>query len=115
MPACWWVVASALPGNDGLVVLDTDLTPDLEAEGLARDVVRQVQEARKAADLVVTDRIELSLDLPPAVADAVRAHEQYVADQVLATDVAYESPATGTSTHPGSVSGDTITIALTVA
>ncbi|MDH3704482.1 MAG: isoleucine--tRNA ligase [Acidimicrobiia bacterium] len=107
------VVAAALPSNDALVVLDTDVTPELEAEGLARDVVRQVQEARKAADLVVTDRITLSVDLPDNIAQAVREHEVYVADQVLATEVRYQSPATGSSVHTGTVAGAAIGIGLT--
>ncbi|MGI9601655.1 MAG: isoleucine--tRNA ligase [Acidimicrobiales bacterium] len=108
------VVAAALPGNDGLVVLDTELTPELEAEGLARDVVRQVQNARKDADLEVTDRIALMLELPDPVTDAVRAHEAYVADQVLATSVGY-GEATGTSVHEATVDGSPIRIGLTVA
>ena len=49
-----------LPGG-GFVLLDTATTPELEAEGLARDVIRAVQDTRKAAGLDVSDRIELSV------------------------------------------------------
>ena len=56
------VVAAALRSNDAVVTLDTDVTPELEAEGLARDVVREIQNARKAEDLVVTDRIDVWVD-----------------------------------------------------
>jgi isoleucyl-tRNA synthetase len=49
-----------LPGG-GFVLLDTVTTPELEAEGLARDIIRAVQDTRKAAGLDVSDRIELSL------------------------------------------------------
>ncbi|MDQ1526033.1 MAG: isoleucyl-tRNA synthetase [Microbacteriaceae bacterium] len=45
----------------GFVVLDTATTPDLESEGLARDLVRAVQDTRKAAQLDVSDRISLTL------------------------------------------------------
>ena len=80
---------AALPGSTGLVVLDTAVTPELAAEGLARDVVRVVQQARRDAGLAVSDRIALTVDGPEAVVAAVRAHEAFVAGEVLATSVAY--------------------------
>ncbi len=85
------VTASALPSNDAVVVLDVEVTSELEAEGLARDIVRSIQEARKTEDLVVSDRIALTLDLTPEGAAAVQAMESYVAEQTLATSVAYGS------------------------
>jgi isoleucyl-tRNA synthetase len=80
---------TALPGSTGLVVLDTAITPALAAEGTARDVVRVVQQARRDAGLDVADRIALTLDGPAAVLDAVRAHEPFVAGEVLAVSVTY--------------------------
>jgi isoleucyl-tRNA synthetase len=80
---------AALAGNTGLVVLDTAVTPELAREGLGRDVVRLVQQARRDAGLEVSDRITLTLDAPPAVVDAVTEHETFVAGEVLATSVAY--------------------------
>jgi isoleucyl-tRNA synthetase len=99
------VTAAALPSNDAVVVLDTTVTPELEAEGLARDVVRQIQQARKDADLVVTDRIEVWLSLSDRVADAVRANEAWVAEQVLAVSIAYGEGPRGTSPQPADVDG----------
>lgn len=84
------VTAAALGSGDAVVVLDTEVTEDLAREGLARDVVRQVQQARRDADLVVTDRIRLVLDGDDALLDAVRVHEDHVAGQVLATELVYE-------------------------
>ncbi|GAA1837548.1 isoleucine--tRNA ligase [Pseudonocardia ailaonensis] len=77
----------ALPGNSGLVVLDTEVTPELGAEGTARDVVRVVQQARRDAGLDVSDRITLTISAPSAVEAAIRTHEQFVAAEVLATTV----------------------------
>jgi len=81
-------------------VLDAEVTPELVVEGLARDVVRQVQQARRDADLVVTDRINLRLSGDEAVLDAVRIHQDYVAGQVLATELSLgEVPADAVDTE----------------
>ena len=94
------VAAAALGSADAVVVLDTEVTPELAAEGLARDVVRQVQQARRDADLVVTDRINLRLSGDEAVLDAVRIHQDYVAGQVLATELSLgEVPADAVDTE----------------
>jgi isoleucyl-tRNA synthetase len=81
-------VSRALPGDDGLVILDVDVTADLEAEGLARDVVRLVQQARRQAGLAVTDRVTVGVKGPAEVVAAVTTHRTWVAEQVLAVDVA---------------------------
>jgi isoleucyl-tRNA synthetase len=85
-----------LPGSSGLVVLDTTTTPELEAEGLARDLVRVVQQARRDAGLDVADRITLTVQAPDDVVAAVRAHEKFVAGETLADSVSY-GPASGFS------------------
>jgi isoleucyl-tRNA synthetase len=63
---------AALPGHAGLIALDTRVTPELAAEGTARDVVRIVQQARRDAGLAVSDRIRLTIGADAAVAEAVR-------------------------------------------
>ncbi len=83
-----------LPGA-GFVLLDTVTTPELEAEGLARDVVRAVQETRKAAGFDVSDRIRLQLLFDQASdADAVGAAFETadVAGETLALDYAVLTP-----------------------
>jgi isoleucyl-tRNA synthetase len=76
--------AAALPGHAGLIALDTRVTPELAAEGAARDVVRIVQQARRDADLSVSDRIRLTVGADGAVADAVRAHAGFLTAETLA-------------------------------
>jgi isoleucyl-tRNA synthetase len=76
-----------LPGG-GFVVLDTGLTPELEAEGVARDLVRAVQQARRDAGLDVSDRIVLDVSAPAAVADAARTHAELIRRETLATTLA---------------------------
>jgi isoleucyl-tRNA synthetase len=78
---------AALPGSDGLIALDVAVTPELAAEGTARDVVRAIQQARRDAGLDVSDRITLTIAADGAVADAVRAHEAFVAAETLAAEL----------------------------
>ena len=80
-------VIGMLP-RGGFVVLDTAVTPELEAEGTARDLVRAVQQARKDAGLQVSDRIVLTISGPADVLDAARTHEALIAEETLATSVA---------------------------
>jgi isoleucyl-tRNA synthetase len=75
--------AQPLSTNDALVILDTAITPELEAEGFARDLIRLIQQARKDAGLQVTDRIHLRLTLSARITAAVHAHESYILAQVL--------------------------------
>jgi isoleucyl-tRNA synthetase len=77
----------SLPGEDGLVILDTDVSPELQQEGLARDVVRLVQQARRDAGFQVSDRIHLSLAGPADVVSAVSAYQPWVQEQTLAVDL----------------------------
>jgi len=82
------VVAAALRSNDAVVTLDTDVTPELAAEGLARDIVREIQNARKAEDLVVTDRINVWVEVASIGAlAALETHGTYIAEQVLGVSV----------------------------
>jgi isoleucyl-tRNA synthetase len=81
--------SAPLPGGEGVVVLDTEVTPELAAEGLARDVVRVVQQARRDADLDVSDRITVTLAASPEVTAAVGAHRDFVAREVLADEVSF--------------------------
>jgi len=111
------VTAAALRTNDAVVTLDTDLTPELEAEGLARDVVREIQSARRAEDLVVTDRISVWLtEASDAVIAAVEANRDYVAEQVLATSISLGDPATeGLHIHEAAIGGDPVRFSLQVS
>jgi isoleucyl-tRNA synthetase len=77
---------AALPGG-GFLLLDTAVTPELAAEGLARDVIRVVQQARRAAGLDVADRISLVIAGSPAAQDAMRVHRDLIAGETLASAV----------------------------
>jgi isoleucyl-tRNA synthetase len=77
------------------VALDLTVTPQLRRAGVAREVVRLVQDARKASGLEVSDRITLTWSASePEVAEAVREHAAAVAGEVLAVSFT-EGPVTG--------------------
>src|SRR4051812_2069609 len=77
------------------VALELTLDDELRREGLAREVVRAIQETRKRAGLEVSDRIVLRLGGDGALLAAARAHEPYVAGEVLAIEVSYDGDGRG--------------------
>lgn len=78
-----WSVADV---QGDTIALDLTLTPELVSAGRAREVIRFVQESRKAAGLEVTDRIDLAWDATDAdLAEAVDSHGELIAAEVLAT------------------------------
>jgi isoleucyl-tRNA synthetase len=104
--------SAPLPGDAGVVVLDTAVTPALLAEGLARDVVRVVQLARRDAGLDVADRISLVVEAPPEVAAAVEAHRDFVAAETLAESVV--TGRAGEGAYEGEVGdGGTVRVVVT--
>ena len=78
-----------LPDGD-FVILDTTVTPELEAEGIARDVVRAVQQARRDAELEVSDRIALRLGADAATLAAVATHADMIRAETLSVALATE-------------------------
>ncbi|MBK8099433.1 MAG: isoleucine--tRNA ligase [Planctomycetes bacterium] len=83
------ITCAGLSTNDAVVVLDTAVTPELEAEGAARDFVRLVQQQRKDSGLHVSDRIELVVTADAATVAALQLHAAYVQDQVLAAQLTF--------------------------
>jgi isoleucyl-tRNA synthetase len=68
-----------------LVALDTKITPELEQEGIARDIVRQIQELRKAADYNVNDRIKVALI--NVKSDLLKNFGDYIKSETLAISI----------------------------
>ncbi len=107
------VVAAPLPGNEAIVVLDTELTGELIAEGRARDLVRSIQNHRKEAGLNVTDRIELTIDGDPVLLGALGPNLDWISEQVLSTHTTLAAPRSGSYTADAVVEGGTLQISLT--
>jgi isoleucyl-tRNA synthetase len=86
---------AAMAGDGFVIALDTQITPELRSEGMARDVVRHVNQWRKAAGLRVEDRIRLRYEGSPAVAQAIESNRDYIGAETLATAIEGGNVATG--------------------
>jgi len=94
---------AALPDGAGLVVVDLTLTDELEAEGWAKDRVRELQEVRRAAGLAVSDRVRVQLGVPARRREWARRHQELIAKEVLAVrfDVVHEAEIDGVQLGDG--------------
>lgn len=90
---------ATLRQSEGLVVLDTTVTPELEREGTARDLIRQIQQARRDAGLDVSDRIVLTITGPDEVVAAFEAHRELVMSETLATSATASLGSDDTTVH----------------
>ncbi|MHA7651296.1 isoleucine--tRNA ligase [Mycobacterium sp. ML4] len=92
---------AALPGGAGLVVLDGTVTPELEAEGWAKDRIRELQELRKATGLEVSDRIAVVMSVPEQRAEWAITHRDLIAGEILATSFEFGEPVDGVDIGDG--------------
>ena len=83
------------------VALALELDDELRAEGLAREIVHAVQNARKSAGLDVSDRIEVELGGDAELLDAARAHEAYISGETLAESIGYDGGGKGEAASVG--------------
>ncbi len=82
------VTGAALPDNTTVVVLDTEITPELVQEGLANDALRFIQDSRKSAGLDVSDRIKMVYSGDDEIVAAVAAHEHRIKNDALIVELA---------------------------
>ncbi|MFN2539414.1 MAG: DUF5915 domain-containing protein, partial [Mycobacteriales bacterium] len=81
------------------VALDLEITPELRRQGLVRDAVRLVQDARKSSDLDVSDRIELWWAAQGELAEALREGQLKWAEEVLAVSISEGRPTADIAHH----------------
>ncbi|MDN5777610.1 MAG: DUF5915 domain-containing protein, partial [Humibacillus sp.] len=84
--------ATAMLHSGGFVALETTVTPALATEGVARDLVRAVQQARRDAGLHVSDRIRLTISGDPEVFEATVTHRDLIVEETLAAAFASGGP-----------------------
>jgi isoleucyl-tRNA synthetase len=102
--------AVAMLPSGGFLILDTAVTPELAAEGLARDVVRAVQQARRDAGLAVSDRIELTLAADADVRAAIEGHTDLIKSETLTETLNLATNGDGTPVAVGQ--GQSVIIGL---
>ena len=92
---------AALTDGSGLVVLDGTVTPELEAEGWAKDRIRELQDLRKSSGLDVSDRIRVTMAVPAGRADWARTHRDLIAGEILAVALDFGEPEGGVEIGDG--------------
>jgi isoleucyl-tRNA synthetase len=92
------------------VALDLELDDDLRREGLARELVRSLNDLRKEIGLAVSDRVAVTIEAGDGVAEAVDAHGDYIAGEVLAVELT--AGAAGAGAHELRVDGTPVRVAI---
>lgn len=103
------VVASEGPY---LAALQTELTPELLREGLAREFVRRVQDLRKQAGFDIADRIRLYAAATPGLAKAIQEHRQYILGETLAVELHTGKPPRGSTSTTVDLDGERVTVGV---
>lgn len=105
----------ALSTQDAIVILDLTITEELRAEGIARDLIRLVQQARKDADFDISDRIDLVVESQDVVQKMIQTHEAFVKEQTLSASLTFGNlPASSAGfTAEGTLENETVKISIT--
>jgi isoleucyl-tRNA synthetase len=112
------VVTDDIPGmsvaseRGTLLAVDLQLSPELLAEGLAREAVNRIQNLRKDSGLDITDRIELWISGAPEACDAVAKHRDYVAAETLVAQWGRDSAPSDAHSTETDLEGLTVTLSL---
>jgi isoleucyl-tRNA synthetase len=97
------------------VAIETEITPALRDEGLAREIIRRIQDFRKQADFDIADRIILTYQATPTLAGAIEAHRDYIMAETLTLEMTVSDPAKGMFSAAASFEGEEATLGLKVA
>ena len=103
---------SAVEDRGYLAALNTSLSPELIQEGLSRDIVRLIQNARKTANLEVSDHILLSLDGDPEIIAAIENFKETIAFEVLADSIEIAEDLSDSYTEEAEIEAKALRISL---
>ncbi len=108
-PKAGWAVATE---GGYTVAVSTELTPELAQEGLAREVVRRIQDLRKKADFRIEDRITTYYKTEGKLAEAIAAWADYIKAETLTQDLTTADPPHGLVTDRATIDGVSLTLAV---
>ncbi len=94
------------------VALDTTITEELRAEGLAREFINRVQHLRKKAGFEVTDRIRIETNAKGALAEAIRKHEKWIRNETLALALEFTESPRGEQVETFDIGGERVVIGV---
>ena len=106
------VKSARYEGQGGAVTLDTTITEELKLEGLARDLVRKIQDLRKKSGFAIEDRIHLYYDGDGLLAQALEQWRDYVARETLALMVAHGGLPSHASTETFQIDGHRLRVGV---
>ena len=96
------------------VAIETEITPDLRDEGLAREIIRRIQDFRKQADFDIADRISLVYTATPLLKQAIETHRNYIMEETLTVEMNESDPEAGMFTGAATFEGEEATLGLKV-
>lgn len=115
------IISEDIPGwlvaNEGnlTVALDITLTPELRAEGMARELVNRIQNIRKSRDYSITDRINVIIEPSELTENALGSFSEYIATQVLADSIVSEPLSDVGEDEILDIDGDIVKVKVTLA
>ena len=96
------------------VGITTEITPELKEEGLAREIIRRIQDLRKQAGFEISDRIAITFQASPSLSAAMTTHRDYIMEEVLAVEMSKGDPEAGMFTGAAAFEGEKATLGLKV-
>ena len=106
------IKAARYQGEGGSLTLDTEISPELKLEGLARDLVRKIQELRKQSGFAVEDRIRLYYEGDGILAEALERWRDYIATETLAVAIARGGAPNGASVETLQIEGHSLRVSV---
>jgi isoleucyl-tRNA synthetase len=103
-------------GDSNLITvgITTEITSELREEGLAREIIRRIQDARKQADFEISDRIKLVYQASSGLTSAMTKHRDYIMEEVLALEMEEGEPKSGMFSSKTEFEGEEATLGLEV-